>query len=564
MINIFISSIIGSIIVISNAYIFNLFIFKKKINKFNIYKDTILGFIFIGFISLLINFFFPINKTVSSVFFVFSLLLFFYFFFKFSKKKELILVILFLSITTFIIITYSNINRPDAGLYHLPFIKILNENKLIIGLTNLHFRFGHTSIIQYISAIHVNHFFKAEFLNIPLAILLSIYFLFLFKEFLNQSKTENEQNVITIFLILAFSIYSFNRFSGLGNDGPANIFFFILVIHLLKIKNIKLIKKNDFYLIIFISLFLIMLKPIMVFVLLIPFVLFLFNQNKYNLVKDEKIIFCFFFILLWFLKNILTSGCIVFPINQTCFNNLQHSNPEIVSNTSNEAEAWAKGYPDSKIKNGYTEYNSKFNWLETWSNNHLNKIIEKILPLIILILILLPKYFLNNYFFKFYKYGKQFRDKKYLYLIYFLIFYNIIWFLKFPLYRFGMAFISSFIIVFFVYIFINNKKPIYNKKILLVFLIIGFSIFYIKNINRIINKLDQKYVNAPWPAIYSMKINEKNKNKNFEKILNEKKEFLYFYSGGEECMFTKSPCSNILNKSLKKNVVNGYIIYYYK
>ena len=61
-----------------------------------------------------------------------------------------------------------------------------------------------------------------------------------------------------------------------------------------------------------------------------------------------------------------------------------------------------------------------------------------------------------------------------------------------------------------------------------------------------------------------MKINEKNKNKNFEKILNEKKEFLYFYSGGEECMFTKSPCSNILNKSLKKNVVNGYIIYYYK
>ena len=193
-----------------------------------------------------------------------------------------------------------------------------------------------------------------------MAILPSIYFLFLFKEFLNQSKTENEQNVITIFLILAFSIYSFNRFSGLGNDGPANIFFFILVIHLLKIKNIKLIKKNDFYLIIFISLFLIMLKPIMVFVLLIPFVLFLFNQNKYNLVKDEKIIFCFFFILLWFLKNILTSGCIVFPINQTCFNNLQHSNPEIVSNTSNEAEAWAKGYPDSKIKNGWCSncYNS--------------------------------------------------------------------------------------------------------------------------------------------------------------------------------------------------------------
>ncbi len=52
MINIFISSFIGSIIVISNAYIFNFFIFKKKINQFNIYKDTILGFIFIGLINV--------------------------------------------------------------------------------------------------------------------------------------------------------------------------------------------------------------------------------------------------------------------------------------------------------------------------------------------------------------------------------------------------------------------------------------------------------------------------------------------------------------------------------
>ena len=57
------------------------------------------------------------------------------------------------------------------------FIKILNENKIIIGLTNLHYRFGHTSIFQYISAIHVNFIFKEEFLNIPLAILPGVYFL---------------------------------------------------------------------------------------------------------------------------------------------------------------------------------------------------------------------------------------------------------------------------------------------------------------------------------------------------------------------------------------------------
>ena len=72
-------------------------------------------------------------------------------------------MVYYLTFTTFIIITFSNINRPDAGLYHLPFVKILNENKLIFGLTNLHYRFGHTSIFQYISALHVNFFQRRVF-----------------------------------------------------------------------------------------------------------------------------------------------------------------------------------------------------------------------------------------------------------------------------------------------------------------------------------------------------------------------------------------------------------------
>ena len=65
--------------------------------------------------------------------------------------------ILFISITTvsvFLLIALSNTYRPDAGLYHLPYINILNENKIILGISNLHQRFGHTSIMQYLSAIH--------------------------------------------------------------------------------------------------------------------------------------------------------------------------------------------------------------------------------------------------------------------------------------------------------------------------------------------------------------------------------------------------------------------------
>ena len=561
MINIFISSLLGSMVIIANGYIFNYLIFKKKINEFNIYKDSLLGFVFIGFISLLINFFAPISKNISSIFLIFSIFFFIFFFLKSEKKNNILWILIYLTFTTFIIITFANINRPDAGLYHLPFIKILNENKLIIGLTNLHYRFGHTSIFQYISALHVNYFLKEEFLNIPLAILPGLYFLYLFKNFNDELKKQNEKNIIILFLITAFSLYSFNRFSGLGNDGPANIYFFVLIIQFLNIQNIKNVNSEEFYRIVIISLFLLMLKPFMIFCLIIPVILLLINKNKFKLIKDKKNIFCLILISLWLLKNILISSCIIFPLKQTCFDNLIHSNTKIVNIASIEAEAWAKDYPNSKIQKGFDQYNSNFNWVKTWSKNHLKKVTEKILPLIFLIIILILFSFHRNYY-KNFSIENIFSDKKLLYLAYFLTFYLLLWFLKFPVYRFGLSFISSFIIIIYVFLFITHKKK-FNERILSTVLIFGFMVICAKNINRIINKFDQNYYNSPWPAMHSMNENE-NKIKKFTKIYDKKKNFLYYYSNGVECMYSNSPCSNYFNKNIKKITRYGYQVFFYE
>mgnify|MGYP007000308277 CR=1 len=62
--------------------------------------------------------------------------------------------ILTASLLSFMIILYDNEYRPDAGLYHLPYTQILNEQNISIGLTNIHTRFGHISIIQYLSAFN--------------------------------------------------------------------------------------------------------------------------------------------------------------------------------------------------------------------------------------------------------------------------------------------------------------------------------------------------------------------------------------------------------------------------
>ena len=400
MISIFIGSIFSSVILISSGVIFIKFFFGKKLINIDPWIAGIYGFITLGFFSLILNFFFPINKFIGTLFLLFSTVIFFFYFYNFKKKTELALIIIFVSVFTLIFITSANINRPDAGLYHLPFISILQENKIMLGLTNLHYRLGHTSIFQYISAIYNNYFFKIEFLNLPLASLFPLFIVFLFKKINEAFKTKNEVKIISIFFIIIFSFYSFSRYSNFGNDAPASIFFFILIISILNIKDIKHLKLNKFYNIAIISIFLITLKPSMLVVLPLPILLFLINKKKFEILKHKNSLICLVLIFSWILKNSLISGCLIFPLKETCLSNLSYYNGSVVDIASNEAEAWSKGFPDSVKKMNFVEYNSDFNWINTWFENHFNKVKEKLFPLLIFIIIFLAKNIINRSFYK--------------------------------------------------------------------------------------------------------------------------------------------------------------------
>ena len=204
MINIIFGCFISSIIIFSYGVIFTNNILKQDIIKINHYEVGVFSFIIIGTIALFINFFLALDKIVGSIFLIISILYFIRYFIKSKKKKEIIYIILFATFITFTILTLSNINRPDAGLYHLPYISVLNENKIIVGLTNLHYRFGHVSIFQYISAIYNNHFFIIEFINLPLASVFSFFLIFLLEKLKNFEKKNNEQLIIITFLITVF------------------------------------------------------------------------------------------------------------------------------------------------------------------------------------------------------------------------------------------------------------------------------------------------------------------------------------------------------------------------
>ena len=566
MLNIFFASLTSSVILFGFGIIFNyLFLNDEDNHQSNIYETGIFGIIFLSFFALFLNFFLPINKLVGSIISIVSTMSFFYFIYLYKKKLDLIFIILIASFVSFTLITLSNINRPDAGLYHLPFVSLLHESKIIIGSVNIHHRFGHISIIQYLSAIHNNYIFKTEFISVPLASIFSFYIIFIFKKFFDNLRKNDFGKIFINFLIIIFSFYAFNRYGNYGNDAPVHIFFFILIIFFLEINNLKEIQLNEFYKIVILSLFLITLKPFMVIVLLLPLILFYLNEKKLFLIKKKQFFICLFLISIWFLKNILISGCLIYPLNKSCIKSLIYFDEKNTLTRSYEGEAWSKGVPDSKEKfSSHKEYIKKFNWLPTWKENHLKKIVEKILPYLILLFLILIIVILRKIYFRENSNKSSIDEKDYI-LLFFSFYCCAIWFLKFPLYRFGMSFIFIFITLLFIFLLkkmenFNNFK--FYNFIFTTLIIVGVLGFLGKNFYRIINKFDKKYNNYPWPKIYTLSDTKENIFPSYKEIVDDKNQILFYHSNGIECMYSKAPCSNFSNSKLKLITKYGYKIYY--
>ena len=259
---------------------FNLNFLKRKKNKLNLYESGIYGSITLSFLALSLNFITPIEKYVGDIILVFAIIYLIYYLKNSNNKIEIIKLFFFVTSITFILIFLSNINRPDAGFYHLPYISILHENKLIVGLANIHYRFGHTSILQYLSSIFYNNFFKIEFVTLPIASILGYYFYYLIKLYFHGS-LQIKKNNIFVLLIVIFSFYSFSRYSNFGNDTLSHLIFFLIIINLLDIKNFKNPSNIEIFKILLLAIFAFTNKTFMLLTLIIP-TLLLIQKYFYN------------------------------------------------------------------------------------------------------------------------------------------------------------------------------------------------------------------------------------------------------------------------------------------
>ena len=569
MLEIFFYSYFTSIYLFSAGIFFSTKILNLNLNlKTNFFQSGLYGVIFISFLALFINFFFELNKNINTIIYSFFFIHLFFF------QKKIIKKILIISITTALIcsllLVFETTYRPDAGLYHLPYTNILNNEKIIIGLSNIHFRYGHTSIIQYLSAINNNWIFNDKGIVIPLSIIFSYFLLYL----IHEIKNENNKIIIFFnFIIIAFLCLKLNRYSDFGNDAPAHIFYFFLIS--VALKSFEHFNKKNMGELLTVAAYIVFNKITLFLSSLIPIIILLFKK-KINLFNFKIIFFLALFLVSFFVKNFLVSGCFAFPIEKTCITKIfwYDSNSNRGSNakmTMLENEAWTKGWSDQKDnRKNFEEYLSNLDWIKLWSKHHGKRTLNKLLPFLFFLIIISSVIFnlgANKKNANF-KHNISLNNKIFLVFLTINVLGTIMWFFKFPLFRYGSSYLISTIATFLT-ILCWNKIQLIDllklKKILGYFTVFLLIILVSKNTIRIVKNYGQIYNDSPWPKIYSeTKYNEKNKNKPIYK--NNK--IAFYQSTTGLCYYNTAPCTHMLDSQFAEKDINlknifGYKIFYF-
>lgn len=539
MIEIYIHLLLASIFLICSGHFF--YLGEEIENKISFYTQKIIfGIIFISFIALTLHFFIPLSPVNNSLVFLIILIL------SMCKKKirnnilnaQILLSALLVSLISFFLIYKSNVYQPDAGLYHLPYTGLINSEKINIGIANIHHRFGFVTIIQYTSAMFNNYLFLENGITIPLAIIASAIMLNFYSHIISYLKEKNISNVhfIYLFCIIIFISLKMSRYDDYGNDAPGHFLFFFLISEILKKKFFE-ININK---LLILSVFIFLNKISFILVLIFP-VIWIFLYRKLNI--NITTIIGIFFLLLWLLKNIIVSGCAIYPIKITCISGLKWStiNNQTI-NTENvhiEIEAWSKGYPDQKEYN-QQDFIKKFNWLKTWAKKHLIYILYKILPFISVLIFLYIILRKNN------NNLQKCSMAKLNYILLFSIINFLLWFAKAPVYRFGYS--SIIIIVSIIYIKMMKKYFIYNfqnAKYLNIILFISILLLIGKQLPRIFKAKDD-IVNKGWPNIYS----------NYEYKKANLQDSTFHIS--PNCSYTKIWCTYYPDLEKKIQITNQY------
>ena len=471
-------SILGYGRVINNFFYKDLFNYQ--------FRNLILfqGLIFTGLFSIIINIFFPLKDIYSISVIIIGLFLYLINFSKINLKDEINFISIVVIFSSFLAI-YAGVN--DDFDYHLKIINNYKNYNLFEIIPGRQVSYNSFWLFLH-SVFSINKYIASLFILGSLIFAITIYDLFFI---LKKSFKENEFIISAIsFLILIFLLGVQNKLKDFGTDLPgAIISFYILLIIVNEFFYKKQLSINILIFLILLSSFVFVIKLTNVLILFFV-ILYIVKVNLLS-INLKNIYLPFLLIFFWFFQNLIISGCLIWPIETTCFYNIEDPANEFAI-----IESFAKGDMIGAMKT------DNFEWIGIWFSAHSKKIFEtyalffliSISPLIINFFIK-DRYFKNNNILEIYLYKFRYYE-----LLAVIIISNLVWFFNAPAYRFGLFYNSLLIIFvsipFWLKIFSKNKEFIYKYFRFLIILI--FIYFAYENIFKIKWYFDRYEI---WPPI---------------------------------------------------------------
>tara|TARA_B100001057_G_scaffold41252_1_gene37008 strand:+ start:447 stop:2249 length:1803 start_codon:yes stop_codon:yes gene_type:complete len=479
-------------------------IFKKfffgNINN-SLGETGIFGLFFLCFLSVFFHFFIPLTSIFNLIIIILGII-FLYFGNIFKEKyfKLEYLIILIIIVPSLLLFEY----HADYFWYHLPYVNLVNDYKIIFGVANLNDNLGYSHIWYDLLAIYNLPFFGTKYLSI-----LSILFLSFFLITLKDIFFKCNENIIKLFSFFCFCfvclIYSNSK--DFGSEIQGNLIYLIISLFILKYY-LSEDKKNQNYIILSIVLLfffaiLIRTNSIIFFPLIF---LFLIHNMRYLIktILNYKLFYSFliFFSILYLFKNFIITGCLSYPIYFTCFDLVEWGvGVEQAKFRFYHLSSQSKGYLLYLINENFIEsifnyykfrtdnnfispekYLNNYNWLKNWWKYEYD--IDRFLNIIYFFIFSIILIILFN------KNKIKFSDiilsiKKYLFQIFLFSLPIFTWLLLLPQTRYGgYAIIFSITCLISIVLFCKvDKLKLYP---FIIIFMISISYFGYKNIDRII------------------------------------------------------------------------------
>ena len=464
-------------IIYANGLILQKVLINSHVINLNFFEQSIIGLIGTGFVALLLNFFFPLNDLIIYLNLFIGLIFIFFFKdkikFNYNKSSRLFIILFFfLSLANI----YGSGFSDDLNHYHGGYITNTDNHNYIIGLNFLHHHYGYSSIWLILhSYLNINNLFLQD-IHILNGIIFFLLIAYLFTE--NNEKSKHSSNYI-LYLIssifIFFIILKYTRLKEFGLDRPGILIYCFLIYFAAKyeflIKQNLKDKEKFFFIILFICLFITSVKIFLLSCFLVPLI-FIIKSKSYDFIFSKIICIFYLLALCYLIKNVLISGCLVYPFSFTCLSDLSWNSKEIASNALLLVEGSTKSYDKYLGSLNISEYVNNFNWLSTWFQRNIEEFNNYILTSLLAILL----FFVSS------KTKKKIKFN-YLELIIMLLFFvNIIIFLKSPVSRYHHV---MFILFALSLTILSNK--LFLKKIFFFKLIIILLVFFnfTKNFQRI-------------------------------------------------------------------------------